>query len=299
MDKTKQLIIGVYKISNIVSGRYYIGYSTNINKRFTVHRSKLKQNCHDNIFLQRAYNLDGEDKFNYEIIHICNSEEEAKTIELQYLNDLSIRDKIYNLNYNNSGGDLLTNHPDKDKIREKIVNSCKETLSNMTPEERKEKYGKLGEKNGMYGKTHTEEARKIFSDVHKGNTYCKGKKASEETKQKMSENAKLKIGEKNPFYGKHHSEETIQKIKEKSKGRLPPNIIKVSIDNITYTSITEAARQLNMPVPTVLWRLKSKNPKFNNYKYVDETNNFTQPSETLSEDDVDNCVFQNLQPDNH
>ena len=26
---------------------------------------------------------------------------------------------------------------------------------------------------------------------------------------------------------------------------------------------------------------------------------FTQPSETLSEDDVDNCVFQNLQPDNH
>jgi group I intron endonuclease len=299
MDKTKQLIIGVYKISNIVSGRYYIGYSTNINKRFTVHRSKLKKNCHDNIFLQRAYNLDGEDKFNYEIIHICNSEEEAKTIELQYLNNLSIRDKIYNLNYNNSGGDLLTNHPDKDKIREKIIKSHAETVGKMTTEERKEKYGKLGEKNGMYGKTHTEEARKIFSEVHKGNTYRKGKKASEETKQKMSENAKLKIGEKNPFYGKQHSEETIQKIKEKSKGRLPPNIIKVSIDNIIYTSITEASRQLSIPAPNVLWRLKSKNPKFNNYKYVDEINNFTQPFETLSEDDVDNCVFQNLQPDNH
>ena len=272
-----QKIIGVYKISNILSGRYYIGYSTNINRRFTVHRSKLKQNCHDNIFLQRAYNLDGEDKFKYDIIHICDTEEKAKEIELQYLTDLSIRNIVYNLNFNNSGGDLLKNHPDKEKIREKILNSCKETLNKMTPEERSQKYGKFGDKNGMYGKTHTEEVRKMNSELKKGNTYCKGKKASEETRQKMSENAKLKIGDKNPFYGKHHSEETIKKIKERSKGRLPPNIIKILIDGNIYISITEAGRQLNIPVPTILWRLKSKNPKFDTYKYVDQDIS-TQPS---------------------
>ena len=272
-----QKIIGVYKISNILSGRYYIGYSTNINRRFTVHRSKLKQNCHDNIFLQRAYNLDGEDKFKYDIIHICDTEEKAKEIELQYLTDLSIRNIVYNLNFNNSGGDLLKNHPDKEKIRQKILNSCKETLNKMTPEERSQKYGKFGDKNGMYGKTHTEEVRKMNSELKKGNTYCKGKKASEETRQKMSENAKLKIGDKNPFYGKHHSEETKQKIKEKGKGRLPPNIIKILIDGNIYISITEAGRQLNIPVPTILWRLKSKNPKFDTYKYVDQDIS-TQPS---------------------
>jgi group I intron endonuclease len=266
----KQPIIGVYRISNTLSGRYYIGYSTNIDRRFCVHRSKLKQNSHDNIFLQRAYNLDGEDKFKYDIIHICDTEEEAKEIELQYLTDLSIRNVLYNLNYNNSGGDLLRHHPDKEKIREKISKSHSETISKMTIEERKEKFGKPGERNGMYGKTHTEEARKKFSEIHKGNTYCKGKKLSEETKQKMSEKAKLKIGEKNSFFGKHHSEETIQKIKEKSKGRLPPNTIKITIDGIVYNSITEAARQLNKPAPTVLWRLKSNNPKFDNYKYVNE-----------------------------
>jgi group I intron endonuclease len=149
----------------------------------------------------------------------------------------------------------------------------------------------------MYGKTHTDETRKKFSELHKGNTYRKGIIASEKTRQKMSENAKLKIGEKNPFYGKHHSEETIQKIKEKSKGRLPPNTIKISVDNIIYISISEAARQLNMPAPTVLWRLKSNNPKFDNYKYVNEEN-FKQSSETLSEDDVDNYELQNLQLDN-
>ena len=287
----KQILIGVYKISNTLSGRYYIGYSTNINKRFKSHTYKLKQNIHDNIFLQRAYNLDGKDKLKYDIIHICDTMDEAKEIELKYLTDLSIRDKLYNLNFNNSGGDLLTNHPDKEKIREKIVHSFNETLSNMTVEERRHKYGRLGEKNGMYGKTHTEEVRKKNSELKKGNSYCIGKKASEETKKKMSENAKLKIGDKNPFFGKHHSEETKQLIREKNIGRLPPNTIKISIDGKIYISISDAARQLNMIAPTVLWRLKSKNSKFDNYKYVNEIENITQPSETLLVHDVDNCKF--------
>ena len=268
MEETKQPIIGVYKISNLVSDRYYIGYSKNINKRFCVHRSKLKNSCHDNIFLQRAYNLDGEDKFIYEIIHRCNTEKEAKEIELQYLTDLSIRDKLYNLNYNNSGGDLLTNHPNKESIREKIIKSCAETMSKMNSEERKQKYAKNGERNGMYGKTHTEEARKIFSEVHKGNTYTKGKKASEETRQKFSKMRKNKnTGEENPFFGKHHTEETKQKIREKNKGNIPPTAKEIIIDDITYISIAEAGRQLSICGTTILWRLNSKNPKFNNYKY--------------------------------
>lgn len=296
--ENKQPTIGVYKISNKLSGRYYIGYSTNIDKRFCSHRRKLKQNCHDNIFLQRAYNLDGEDKFVYEIIHICETEEEAKEIELQYLTDLSIRDVLYNLNYNNSGGDLMTNHPDKEKIRERIINSFKETMNKMTPEERSQKYGKVGDKNGMYGKTHTEEVRKIISETQKGNSYCKGKKATEETRQKLSENAKLKIGEKNPFFGKHHSDETKQKLREKNIGKPPLNNINITIDGVFYISMTEASRQLNIPLPTILWRLKSKNPKFDNYKYVNEDISMP-PSEILSADDVDNCEVQNLPLDNH
>jgi group I intron endonuclease len=269
MEEDRHPTIGVYKISNSLSERYYIGYSTNIERRFTSHRRKLKQNCHDNIFLQRAYNLDGEDKFKYDIIHVCDTEEEAKEIELKYLTDLSIRDKLYNLNYNNSGGDLLTHHPEKEAIREKIVNSHKETMSKMTPEERKQKYGKLGEKNGMYGKTHTDEVKKKNSEMKKGNTYCRGKKLSNETKLKLSEIRKGKyIGEKNPFFGKHHSEETKQKIREKNIGNIPPSAIEIMIDDEIYISITEASRQLNIPVPTILWRLKSKNPKFDNYQYT-------------------------------
>jgi group I intron endonuclease len=269
MEETNNHIIGVYKISNLLSGRYYIGYSTNINRRFTNHRRKLKQNCHDNIFLQRAYNLDGEDKFQYDIIHICDTEEEAKEIELQYLTDLTIRSMLYNLNYNNSGGDLLTHHPDKEAIREKILKSQNETLRKMTPEERSQKYGKFGDKNGMYGKTHTEEVRKNNAILKKGNINFKGHKHTEETKQKLSEIRKNKnTGEKNPFFGKHHTEETIQKIREKNIGNIPHNNKEITIDEVFYISITEASRQLIIPVPTILWRLNSKNPKFDSYKYA-------------------------------
>lgn len=48
----------------------------------------------------------------------------------------------------------------------------------------------------------------------------KGKKLSDETKQKMSE---ARIGEKNHMFGKQHSEETKRKISKARKGKAPWN----------------------------------------------------------------------------
>lgn len=45
-----------------------------------------------------------------------------------------------------------------------------------------------------------------------------GGSLSNETKQKISEKAKLRIGELNPFYGKQHSEEAKMKMSEMRKG---------------------------------------------------------------------------------
>ena len=99
----------------------------------------------------------------------------------------------------------------------------------------------------------------------------KGKKASEETRQKFSKIAKNRIGEKNPFFGKHHTEESKEKIREKRCGIIPTNAKEIIIDDITYISIAEAGRQLSICGTTILWRLNSKNPKFNNYKYSEST----------------------------
>lgn len=269
-------IIGVYKITNTISGRYYIGYSVNIKKRFRSHKYKLRTQTHDNIFMQRAYNCDGENCFVYEIIHTFNTEQEAKDKELEYLTDMNIRGNLYNLNFNNGGGDMITNHPDRANILERIKNSVIERVSKLTPEERKQKWSQPGEKNGMFGKTHTPEVRKILSEINIGHSRNKGIPLKESTKQKLSEKAKLRTGEKNHFYGKHHTEETKQKLREKSTGKDNGQGHKIVINNVNYNSISEASRKLNIPCPTVLWRLKSKNPKFINYKYAEPM----QPSET-------------------
>jgi hypothetical protein len=62
--------------------------------------------------------------------------------------------------------------------------------------------------------------------------------------------------------------------------------------------MTEASRQLNIPVPTILWRLNSKNPKFDGYKYINEEISMLS-SQPLSHHEIDNYEPQNLQLDNH
>jgi predicted GIY-YIG superfamily endonuclease len=49
MSKNQDCIIGVYKITNIETGKYYIGYSQDIHKRFKQHIDTLKSNKHQNI----------------------------------------------------------------------------------------------------------------------------------------------------------------------------------------------------------------------------------------------------------
>ena len=264
-------IIGVYKISNTLcpEGKYYIGYSCNIRKRWGIHKSTLRGGNHCNIRMQRAYEKYGSDSFDYEILQECENEEEAKNIELSYLEDLTIRDKLYNLHYNSSGGDMLTFHPDREQIIEKRVKEQKEQISKMTKEERQERWGQSGEKNGMYGRTHTDEVKKRLSIINKGNTYCLGKKASQETKDKLSVIASERLGEKNPFFGKQHSEETKQKLRESRLGNIPTNAREILIDGETYISATEAGRQLGICTGTILHRIKSPNPLYANYFYVE------------------------------
>ena len=265
-------IIGVYKISNTLcpEGKYYIGYSCNIKQRLQTHKSTLRGGKHCNIRMQRAYEKYGSECFDYEILQECENEEEAKNVELSYLEDLTIRDKLYNLHYNSNGGDMLTFHPDREQIIEKRAIEQKKRNIELTQEEYKRRFcTKTGEKNGMYGRTHTDKVKKIFSVMHKGNTYCLGKKASQETKYKLSVIASERLGEKNPFFGKHHSEETKQKLRENKYGTIPTNAREILIDGELYKSATDAGRQLNVCTATILHRIKSPNPKFSGYKYAD------------------------------
>ena len=114
-------IIGVYKISNTMcpEGKYYIGYSSNIKQRWQKHKYKLKRREHVNIYLQRVYDKYGTDCLKFEILHNCETKEQAQEYETSYLHDLSIRHKLYNLLYDSIGGDTITHHPNREEIIKK------------------------------------------------------------------------------------------------------------------------------------------------------------------------------------
>ena len=88
-----------------------------------------------------------------------------------------------------------------------------------------------GERNGMYGKHHSEEAREKIRQSRLGNQineeqrdkirqFRTGKKWTEEQKQLMSERRKGKtVGENNGMHGRTHSPEAKAKMAEKAKQR--------------------------------------------------------------------------------
>jgi len=41
----------------------------------------------------------------------------------------------------------------------------------------------------------------------------------------------------------------------------------ILIHDIVYESLAEASRQTGIPSPTILWRINSKNKKYENYLY--------------------------------
>lgn len=92
-----------------------------------------------------------------------------------------------------------------------------------------------GENNGFYGKHHSEETKKHWSELRKGTICGKdnpmfGKTHSNEAKQKLRE---VNLGSNNPFYGKHHTEEAKRILSEKHKG------VQTVLDRKWYTNGVE------------------------------------------------------------
>lgn len=65
---------GVYRITNIITGKVYIGSSERIEDRWKRHQSELRCNTHHSKHLQRSFNKYGELNFVYDILEECASE---------------------------------------------------------------------------------------------------------------------------------------------------------------------------------------------------------------------------------
>lgn len=64
-------MIGIYKITNNVTGKFYIGQSKNIERRFIDHNTK----SHNSEIIDKNINLYGKSNFTYEILEECSIDE--------------------------------------------------------------------------------------------------------------------------------------------------------------------------------------------------------------------------------
>lgn len=126
---------GVYQIRNLQNNHVYVGSSKNLLDRYKFHFSTLKNNKHENPYLQSAYNKYGRKNFIYEIIEFC--EQEQRFNVEQYWIDKFYGNNCYNINKD------ATNPPDctgkkhvfTEEHRKNISKAQKERYKN--PEVRK------------------------------------------------------------------------------------------------------------------------------------------------------------------
>lgn len=89
-------MIGIYRITNTVTGTVYIGSSRNVHNRFRDHRKDLRAGSHKNIHLQYAWNKYGEYAFLFEPIAECALHclvgQEQEVMDSYF----SIGEKLYN-----------------------------------------------------------------------------------------------------------------------------------------------------------------------------------------------------------
>jgi len=237
----------VYKIVNKITLEYYVGSTINYKKRISTHKTKLKKGVHSSKKLQQSYDKYGKESFDF--IIVCETEK-YRELEQDILNK---EKNLYNSTNRASGGDMISNHPNRDEIIKKSI----ERLRNAKPP----KIG-YGEENpnwrGGISKTKCVSCGKTIIGY---NTKCK----------KCYFNERDISGNKNPFYGKTHSEETKEKLRNSHLGKI--NIAQskqLVINGIEYINANEASRYLNIKPSTIRHRVISKNPKFENYKYKEK-----------------------------
>jgi len=169
----------VYKITNTVNNKIYIGKCYSLNTRWNAHKTCSKK-LHDkkrSQYLHNSIAKYGQDKFTIEEIAMFENEKDCLDSEMFYIAYYNSMDR--NIGYNlTHGGDGVSGYIYSDEQKRKMS------------EHRKGKY--LGRDNSFFGKKHTDETKKIMSDKALERDYSK---------------------EKNPFYGKKHSSQTIDKIK--------------------------------------------------------------------------------------
>lgn len=126
--KGKLMII--YKTTNLVNGKFYVGKDSKNDPNYLGSGRILK----------RSIKKHGKENFKKEVLEVCVSEEHLNERERFWITELKCRERAdcYNIGEGGIGGDNITYNPKKPEFIEKM------------------KLAMVGSVNGMYGKKHKE-----------------------------------------------------------------------------------------------------------------------------------------------
>lgn len=199
----------VYKVTNIINNKIYIGCAVNYENRIKQHKSCKYKGA---LLLYRAFLKYGIDNFTFEIIESYLSKEEMLLGEICHIRNFnSISPFGYNLHYGGKGGKIkLTEKQKLQRIEHYKALSRnnygnKYAVGTVISKERKKLISQAN-KNKIVSDT----TKKKMSENMKGNSRSKGVIRSDEYKKKMSESLK----------GRNFSEEHKKALSEAAKKRM-------------------------------------------------------------------------------
>lgn len=174
----------IYKITNKLNNKCYIGKTNNFKRRWINHVDFCKsQNPKKNNRcpkLYRAMRKYGIENFSIELIENQISDQEINNREIFWIESLKTIENGYNCVSGGQGGDTFTNNPRKDELRKIFSNNFKgrkhtiESKLKMSENRKGNKNPQFGKPSWNKGLVHTESHRKNLSINHAD---VKGEKA--------------------------------------------------------------------------------------------------------------------------
>lgn len=213
----------IYITKNKINNKKYIG------KKYGDYNPKY---LGSGILLMQAVKKYGADNFTNSILKECSNDDELNFFEKHFIEIISPE---YNIAEGGTGGNTLR-FSDENKrklIIEKRANAIKQTWSEISDEQRKER-------------------GRAISIAKKGKSCNRENyKHSEETKKKIAES------NKKPFTLQHKINHSIAM--EKRKG-IPNSkcFKKITLNGVEYNSMKEACLMLHISFPTLKKRLKNE-----------------------------------------
>lgn len=174
---------GIYKITNLVNGKIYVGRASFLKKRGWEHFRTLRLGKHHNEYLQKSFNKYGEINFIFEVIEYCEVEELIAREDYWCKNlQANISEKGYNIALTDEKSGFYK-HSEETKIK----------ISKGLKGKKKSPEHIENCRNSNIGKRHTQEHKDKIKEWYKNNKHpLLNKIVSEETKRKMSMSRKGK-----------------------------------------------------------------------------------------------------------